>query len=269
MHKVTVDGVKIAYQEYGQGVPIVFAHEFAGDMHSWESQVKYFEKTNHVVIYNAVGYPPSDVPESIELYGREQQIKNLKGLLDHLNLHNVHLVGLSMGAHMALGFALQFPDRLRSLVLAGAGTGSSDVGDYRSEMEERASMLEAHGMEGLASYTLSEVRIGFKHRNHAGWNKFAENFLKHSSVGSAKTLRGYQAKRPSIYSLEPQLVDLNLPVLLIVGDEDQPCVGPAQFMHSKFKNSNMIFFANSGHAVNIEYPEYFNECLQDFYLSIG
>lgn len=269
MSKVTIDGVEIAYREYGKGVPIIFAHEFAGDMSSWEEQIKYFEKTNRVIVYNAVGYPPSDVPEAIELYDRSQQIKNLKGLIVSLGLPKANLVGLSMGAHMALGFALEYPDYLFSLVLAGAGTGSSEVVDYRQEMEERAGLLEKNGMLGLVSYTESDVRIGFKQRNPEEWSKFSQNFLAHSAIGSAKTLRGYQARRPSLYSLEDEIVQISLPTLLIVGDEDLPCVEPAKFMHSKIRNSSLVLFARSGHAVNIEYPDQFNACLYNFYMSIG
>ncbi|MCH7594333.1 MAG: alpha/beta hydrolase, partial [Chloroflexi bacterium] len=61
MDFATIDGVKIAYRETGSGFPLVFAHEFAGSMESWDQQVNYFARRYRVIDYTARGYTPSDV----------------------------------------------------------------------------------------------------------------------------------------------------------------------------------------------------------------
>ena len=58
----TDDGVKLHYEEAGTGTPVVFVHEFAGDLRSWEPQLRYFSRRYRCIAYNARGYPPSDVP---------------------------------------------------------------------------------------------------------------------------------------------------------------------------------------------------------------
>src|SRR5271169_5238966 len=69
-HVTTDDGVKLYYEEAGEGVPIVFVHEFAGDYRSYEPQMRYFSRRYRCVAYNARGYPPSDVPDEPERYSQ-------------------------------------------------------------------------------------------------------------------------------------------------------------------------------------------------------
>src|SRR5688572_2362470 len=64
----TDDGVKLHYEEAGSGTPVVFVHEFAGDLRSWDPQLSHFSRRYRCIAYNARGYPPSDVPESFERY---------------------------------------------------------------------------------------------------------------------------------------------------------------------------------------------------------
>jgi pimeloyl-ACP methyl ester carboxylesterase len=58
----TDDGVDLYYESTGSGTPVVFVHEFAGDMRSWEPQVRHFSRRYQVITFNARGYPPSAVP---------------------------------------------------------------------------------------------------------------------------------------------------------------------------------------------------------------
>ena len=118
-----VNGVNIYYETHGSGTPLVFCHEFAGDYRSWESQVGFFSRNYKVITYCARGYPPSDVPDSVDLYSQSQFVNDLKGLLTTLNVEKVHLVGLSMGGNVALNFAISFPGMVFSLVVAGTVTG--------------------------------------------------------------------------------------------------------------------------------------------------
>jgi len=67
------DGVRLYYEEAGQGTPILFAHEFLGEYRSWEAQLRYFSRRYRCIAYNARGYPPSDVPSRLEDYSFERQ----------------------------------------------------------------------------------------------------------------------------------------------------------------------------------------------------
>lgn len=264
MDNVSIDGVNIAYQETGSGFPLVLAHEFAGSMESWDQQVNYFARKYRVIVYNARGYTPSDVPESADVYGHEQQVADLYGLLNHLGIEKAHIGGLSMGAYTTIGFGLTHPGMCSSLIVAGAGSGSDNVEAFHANAAARADRIEAGGMEGLRGYLGGEARIRFSHKDPAGHARFEELFLAHSPKGSANTFRGFQGARPSIYTREAELRELRVPMLVINGDEDEPCLAPGLFLKRTVPTAGLALVPQTGHAVNIEEPMAFNQLVGEF-----
>src|SRR5437763_4731807 len=123
-HLTTDDGVKLYYEETGRGIPIVFIHEFAGDCRSWEQQVRYFGRYYRCITVNARGYPPSDVPKDGEKYSQDRARDDIRAVLDALKIDKAHIVGLSMGGFATLHFGFAYPERARSLVIAGCGYGA-------------------------------------------------------------------------------------------------------------------------------------------------
>jgi hypothetical protein len=89
-HLTTDDGVKLHYEEVGAGAPIVFVHEFAGDWRSWEHQLRYFGRRYRCIAYNARGFPPSDVPDTVERYSQERARDDIKAVLDALKIDKAH-----------------------------------------------------------------------------------------------------------------------------------------------------------------------------------
>lgn len=264
MPNVTVDGAAIEYSEAGSGLPLVFCHEFAGSMESWEQQMNYFSRRYRTVTYNAKGYPPSEVPADWEEYTWDHQVAVLLGLLDTLGIERAHVCGLSMGAYTAVQFMLAHPERCLSVVAAGVGTGSDDPASFLTESEERAGLLDANGMAGMEAYLSGSTRIRFREKDPAGWERFAALFRAHSSQGSANTLRGFQGRRPSLYTREADLAALDVPLLIICGDEDDPCVGPSLFLNRTVPNSGLAMLPHTGHACNLEEPAAFNAAVAEF-----
>jgi pimeloyl-ACP methyl ester carboxylesterase len=217
------------------------------------------------VTYNVRGYPPSSVPEDRGQYSEEQNVEDLRGLLDHLGLLNAHIVGLSQGGALALKFGIKYPDRCRSLVVAGAGTGSGDPAQFARDSDENAARFEREGMEvaGL-SYGSAPTRIPFLRKDPRGWAEFIQLLRKHSTPGSANTARGVQGRRKSIYAVEESLPDMRVPTLIMVGDEDEPCLDVALFLKRRLPNAGLAIFPKSGHTINIEEPALFNQQLLDF-----
>src|SRR5450759_5333073 len=98
-YALTSDNVRLYYEEVGQGTPILFVHEFAGDHRSWEPQLREFGKRCRCIAYAARGYTPSDVPPSGEAYSYQHVMRDAVAVLDHLKIERAHLVGLSMGGY--------------------------------------------------------------------------------------------------------------------------------------------------------------------------
>ena len=261
MDFATIDGVKIAYRETGSGFPLVFAHEFAGSMESWEAQVRYFCRRYRVVTYNARGYPPSDVPQAWEAYSQDQQVEDLYLLLQHLDIDQAFIGGLSMGGHVTLGFGLAHPERARALIVASAGSGSANPEGFKENSERSAAQLLSGGME---AYVRDVSHPRFMHKDPLGYQAFLDLLMKHSPLGSANTLRGFQARRPTIYSLESQLAAIRIPTLIIDGDEDEGCLEPGLFLKRTIPTSGLVILPQTGHAVNSEEPALFNQIVAEF-----
>jgi len=260
-----VNGVELFYEVTGEGFPIVWCHEFAGDYRSWSLQVRYFSRLYRNVTWNYRGYPPSQVPDDRSAYSQEHLVDDLRGLLDHLEIPQAHLVGLSMGGSLVLAFALAHPDRCRSIVVAAAGSGTTNRARFEQDVHQVADVLLEQGMAALApAYARSPSRLSFLRKDPKGWQEFYEQLAEHSARGSAYTMLGVQLKRPTIFDLKDRLGELRVPTLILIGDEDEPCVEPAVFMKREIASSGLVVLPQSGHTTNLEEPAAFNAAVADF-----
>ena len=75
-------------------------------------------------------------------------------------------------------------------------------------------------------------------------------------------------KRPTIFALEEKLLQLQVPTLVMIGDEDEPCVEPAVFMKRQIPNAGLAVFPQSGHTINLEEPDLFNRTVQEFLTAV-
>jgi pimeloyl-ACP methyl ester carboxylesterase len=270
-HLSTDDGVRLYYEETGRGAAIVFVHEFAGDLRSWEPQVRYFSRRYRCIAFNARGFPPSDVPQEVASYSQARACHDIRSLLDGLKIANAHIVGLSMGGLATLHFGLTYPDRALSLLVGGAGYGSepAEREKFRAEAVVIAAKLEKEGMAAFAeAYAYGPTRVQFEGKDPRGFAEFKAMLAQHSAKGSANTQLGVQRERPSIFDLESQLAKLSLPMLVVTGDEDWPCLLPGVFIKRTCPSSALLVIPNSGHAVNIEEPALFNAALENFLIQV-
>jgi pimeloyl-ACP methyl ester carboxylesterase len=269
---VTDDGVSLHAEETGTGEPLLFIHEFAGDHRSWEPQVRFFSATYRCVTYAARGYPPSDVPTDPDKYSQTRAIADAVAVLDGFGIGQAHLVGLSMGGFTALHLAMAHPDRVLSAVVAGAGYGAEPerAEAFRSESVLTAAAFAAEGAAKVAErYTVGPARVQFKNKNPRGWAEFAEALAGHSSLGSALTMRGVQAARPSLYGLTDELARIAVPVLVLVGDEDEGCLEPALMLKRTIPTSGLVVLPRTGHTANLEEPDVFNRAVDRFLSSVA
>ena len=263
----TDDGVTLYYEETGHGYPVVFVHEFAGDCRSWEPQLRYFSRRYRCIAFNARGFPPSDVPEDAAKYSQRRARDDIKAVLDHLDLAEAHIVGLSMGGFATLHFGLNYPGLARSLLVGGCGYGAERdrAEQFRGEAEACAECLESEGMASFAkTYALGPTRVQFQNKDPRGWREFADMLGEHSATGSALTQRGVQRERPSLWDLEDAMRNLSVPTLIVTGDEDEPCLVPGIFMKRTIPSSGLAVIPKTGHAVNLEEPDIFNRVLAEF-----
>ena len=266
-HLTTDDNVELYYEEVGSGTPIVFVHEFAGDYRSWEPQMRYFSRRYRCIAYNARGYPPSAVPAPGAGYSQARAAADIRCVLDQLKIDKAHVVGLSMGGLAVLHFGLTYPARARSLLVGGAGYGS-EAGErdkFRAEASTIAARLERDGTAKFAeAYAYGPTRVQFERKDPRGFAEFKQMLAEHSAEGAIGTQLGVQRERPSLFDLEEQVRALKVPMLVVTGDEDWPCLLPNIFLKRTCASAALLVLPNSGHAVNLEEPGLFNAALADF-----
>ncbi len=261
------DGVKLHYEETGKGVAIVWLHEFAADLRTWEPQVRRFARDYRCITYNARGYPPSDVPTDADAYGYEQQRDDLIGLMDGLGIEKAHLVGLSMGAYTALMAAMAYPGRILSVVFSSGGSGAykPDRERFLRDMSAAADRMLEHGMEGVADgIAKGPTRLPLLAKDPRGWEEFRTYLAEHSATGSALTMQTFQGKRPSLYDFEKQLKTLEMPVLLAVGDADDPVIEVNVFLKRTLPRAGLWVHPHTGHGLNLEEPAEYNHRIAAF-----
>ena len=264
----TADGYDLYYEEVGDGHPVVFIHEFAGDLRSYEPQIRYFSRQYRCITYNARGYPPSAVPVDPSSYSQDHARDDFLNLVDALNLDAVHAVGLSMGAFAALHVSLTAPERLTSMVVAGAGYGAEPDKreQFTAELEAAAQRFLDLGSDVAGRrYGSGPTRLQYERKDPRGYAEFAEQLAGHSALGSANTLLGVQRKRPSLWDLQDRLATVQTPALIITGDEDDPCIEPSIFLKRTIPSAGLAVVPNSGHTINLEEPQAFNTLIMDFF----
>jgi pimeloyl-ACP methyl ester carboxylesterase len=263
-HLATDDGVKLYYEETGSGSPVVFVHEFAGDSRSWEPQVRVLARRYRCITFNARGFPPSDVPNDAASYSQQRARDDIRDVMDALGLDSAHIVGLSMGGFATLHFGLAYPERARSLVVAGVGYGAErdEREKFMSEADIIAGVLRREGMAAFAqAYAQGPTRVQFQNKDPRAYAEFKAQLAEHCAEGAAFTQQSVQKMRPSIYDLEQQMSALQVPTLIITGDEDWPCLAPNVFMKRVIPSAALLVVPNTGHTVNLEETGMFNEAV--------
>jgi len=261
------NGVRLYYEEAGKGVPIVFVHEFAHDLRSWEAQLRYFSRRYRCIAFNARGYPPSDVPASPSQYSQAIAAADIASVMRELGVRRAHIIGCSMGGYAALHFGLRYARMARSLTVIGAGYGSDPDkrAQFLRDTEVMARRFEALGTpEAIKVYQIGPARVQLQNKDPRAFREFCEAFAAHSALGSANTLRGVQARRPTIYSLERGLARMKVPTHIISGDEDNNCLEPGLFIKRVCPAAWLTVVPATGHAVNIEEPDLFNRLTDEF-----
>jgi pimeloyl-ACP methyl ester carboxylesterase len=267
----TDDGVKLHYEEAGRGTPVVFVHEFAGDLRSWEPQIAHFSRRYRCIAYNARGYPPSDVPESYERYSQERARDDVLAILDGLKLDKAFIVGLSMGGFASLHFAIQYSARALGCVVAGCGYGAEPARreEFQRSAHANAELILKEGMAKFAAtYGHNATRLQLRDKDPRGFALYIKYLSEHSPQGSANTMLGYQARRPSLYDLKKEMAAIAAPVLVMCGDEDEATLEPGLLMKRTIPHMGLAVLPRTGHGMNLEEPALFNRLVEDFFRQV-
>ena len=176
-----------------------------------------------------------------------------------------------MGGFATIHIGLTHPARTSALVVAGCGYGAPKDAStgFQRETNAVAARLEREGAGPVGNdYALGPTRVQFQAKDPRGWATFRDRLADHSAKGTANTLRGVQSRRPSLYELEDGLAALTVPTLLITGDEDEPCLDANLYLKRTIPTAGLLVIPKSGHTINLEEPDAFNQACADFFAQV-
>lgn len=242
----------------GAGPVVLLMHGLGGSARNWGPQVRALRDTHRVVRFDARGHGRSEAPVDEEAYRPESFVADVGRVLDQVGAARATLGGLSMGAGVALRFALAHPERVSGLVLA-AFPGSSDGAGFASVALPFADAIERRGLEAAGA----EFVWGAASRLDAAGRLVRQGFMEHPPHAIMWTLRSLVAAQPSVRELAPALAGLRMPALVIVGARDRGSMEPSRELAEALAEGRLVVVPDAGHVVNLQAPEEFNAALLD------
>ena len=258
MDEVEVKGLRIAYEQAGEGPLLVLVHGYVGDSRGWRPQIDDLSDEFTVVAWDAPGYGrSSDPPETFRL---PEYADCLAGFVEALDLGRPHLLGLSFGGGLALELYRRHPTMPRSLVLASAYAGwagslPAEVVDQRLQQALRQSELPPDELvraliPTLLSESASAEIVG----------EVAANISEFHPAGLRATARSFAEA-----DLRDILPSIDVPTLLLYGEKDTRApLNVAHDLHTRIPDSRLVVIPGAGHMIHIEAAERFNAEVRDF-----
>ena len=257
--RVKVNDISINYEVYGKesGEVLMFSHSLGTNLLMWDPQVRRFRDNYKIICLDTRGHGKSDVPDGP--YTLEQLAQDAVGLMDTVGIKEVHWIGLSMGGMIGQAVALNYPDRLKSLILCDTAAKVNE--EDQPIWQERIEAALKHGMEALLEPTLERwFTKPFREKNPPEVQLIRKLFL-------STPVKGFVGCAEAIRRLNylDRLSEIKLPTLIIVGQEDMGTpVEVAKEMHKRIPNSELVIIPSAAHLSNLEQPERFNQAIADF-----
>jgi alcohol dehydrogenase len=258
--------LKLHVERYGDRGPwLVLCHGFGGSARNFRAQARALSDQYRFVLYDARGHARSEAPPDASSYRPDAFVSDMRHVLDSCGAEHAVVGGLSMGAGIALRFALAHPERVTALVLASFPR-SADVPGHREWALGLAEAIEQHGLEAageqyvwgesarLEPKAASLVRLGMR---------------EHAPHALAHTLRELLSVQPSILSLAPELSRLEMPALIVAGGDDSPSLAASEELAAALPAAELIVVPGGGHLVNLTNPGEVNRALAQLKSRIG
>ncbi|MGP8296834.1 alpha/beta fold hydrolase [Streptomyces inhibens] len=256
----TEDG-HLAYRDVGAGPPLVLLHGGFLDHGMWDDQVPLLAPDYRVIVPDARGHGASS-----NASGPFRHTDDLAALLRHLGVAPAALVGLSMGASIAVDTALEHPDLVRALVVSGAGTSEPEFQDpwVKDIQAEWARTAAAGDAEGFVN-----AHLLFASGPHRTLDDVDPNVVRRLREMAGRTIAKHTGTEPvqlvPVTETWTRAAKITIPVLAINGGVDaDDHIGMAERLVHTVANGRAATVEDTAHYPNMERPEAFNTILGEF-----
>ncbi|MCL1125787.1 alpha/beta fold hydrolase [Shewanella surugensis] len=265
MNKFTVNDHQMAYQDIGQGPVILFGHSFLWDSHMWAPQIEALSQQYRCIVPDFWGHGQSDSAPKITRTLKDYA-QQLLALMDHLDIDQFSIVGLSVGGMWGAELTTLVPSRVNALVLMDTFVGLEPEVTHKKYFH----MLDIITQHQAVPEPIIEAITPLFFANNANQDspELVKAFKQHLS-----SLKGEQALEIArvgkiVFSRRDQIDELDkftLPVLIAVGSEDKPrSMLESYLMQDCITGAQLIQIPNAGHISNLEQPQFVTEMLMTF-----
>ena len=263
MPTAKVGDVNIYYESQGEGEPVLLIQGYGAYSGHWASQIPSFSQEYRVISFDNRGTGRSDKPRMP--YTMKMMADDAKGVLDAVGVSSAHVFGVSMGGMIAQEFALNYPDKVRSLILGCTFCGGA-----------RAIPPTPEALAFLTSPEMAKLSVEERARVAVPWlwtQEFIDKNPEAVEMYVAITSKyptpphGFacQAQAIAFHDTYERLSQIKAPTLVIVGDADR--IIPAEnsrILASRIPNAELVILENAGHDFFVEAAAECNRAILDF-----
>ncbi len=256
--QIHVRGIEYYVETFGdEDLPtLVFLHGFTGNTTTWYETIEQLIDKYRIVLIDMIGHGQTTSPTSHERFAMEQQLKDLDELFSTLRLKQFTLIGYSMGGRIALAYAVNYPDRISTLVLESASPGLRTIEERENRQVADKKLSERIVSEGLQAFVdfwesipLFETQKKLPTAKRIAIRK---QRLTQDEQGLSNSLIGIgTGSQPSYWDA---LGSMKNPVLLVSGELDKKFVSISREMQKYIPNVQHETIKQAGHAIHVEKP---------------
>lgn len=260
---VNVGDARLYYETAGQGIPFVMIHAGVADNRQWNNEFAFFAKHYQVIRYDMRGYGKSEPVD-----GEFNHLDDLAAILNALGIQEPALImGCSMGGGLAMDFALTHPDRVRALILVGSGPSGLELDvPTPSKFADAEKAFEAGELDLVGEI---ETQIWFDGTGRTpgqvnqAMRKLVYEMNRQALAHEVKQLgkRIPNTQTPAFNRLS----DLEVPVLIVVGEHDTPYIlAAADYMVERIPSAQKVIIEDAAHLPNMDHPNEFQAHVTNF-----
>jgi len=258
-----VDGGRLYYETSGKGLALVLIHAGFLDSRMWDTQFQLFSESYRVIRYDVRGFGKSDVPRT-----KFSDYKDLHGILVHVGVKTVSLVGVSNGGRIASDFVVEYPSMVDHLVLVSPGmSGYKFSGTEEEKMWEefdrQMKPQEDADREGRAADAVEmDVNAWASAQTPPNRERIRQIAMDNFHVHLENPWKLQVPPEPRTWQ---RLSQIRVPTLFIIGDRDVPAqIFMVDNIHSHIPGSKKVLIRGADHIVNMSKPDEFNRTVLAF-----
>ncbi|MCM3571228.1 2-succinyl-6-hydroxy-2,4-cyclohexadiene-1-carboxylate synthase [Neobacillus mesonae] len=264
--KIVANGIQYHVEVCGSGFPLVLLHGFTGDSSTWTPFCETLGRHSKLLMPDIIGHGRTELPDDRNRYSIEAAAQDIHSILEQLGIHQIDMLGYSMGGRLALTFANLFPERVRRLILESSSPGLATEEEREQRRMKDADLANFIFEKGIKSFVDYWEKIplfeSMKKIPLTNRENVRKQRLANSPSGLRNSLLGMgTGAQPSWWD---DLEKLECKVLLLTGEKDLKFCGIAKKMLRNLKHGTWTTVENVGHAIHVEDREKFGTIVSDF-----